>query len=213
MNVEAEEAILGGILLDPNAIKAVKNYLPVDAFTLEAHKIIYRVACEIAERDEQCDMMSISTKLADTELLDVIGGTGRLASLINRTVSATNIDRYALLVLKKYRRRKLIELGNDLVKLAYSREFDSEQLDSEVSNLYLNWLENRELNSQYQGEIEINYSVGLSSHSPEVLEQIRLKTVCNSIEEIGDVASNLRSKLENYLTEAKETLDKENISD
>lgn len=200
MNVEAEEAILGGILLDSNAIETVKNYLSVDAFTLEAHRIIYRVACEIAERDEKCDLMSISTKLTDEELLDVVGGMSRLSSLLNRTVSATNIDRYALLVLEKYRRRKLIELGQDLVKLAYDREFNSEQLDSEVSKLYLNWLENRQPSFQHQGEIEINYSVGLSSHSSEILEQIRLKTVCNSIEEIGEVANNLKSKLGRYLT-------------
>ncbi len=107
-NIEAEEAILGGILLDPSAISIVADMLPVEAFCLQVHQQIYKTALELYQKDKPTDLMQISTWLADHKLLDKVGGTAKLAQLVNRTVSAVNIDRYALLVLKGLLRRKLI---------------------------------------------------------------------------------------------------------
>lgn len=63
--------------------------------------------------------MSVSTWLYDQELLEKVGGTSKLAQLVDRTVSAVNIDRYANLVMDKYLRRKLIQAGNEIVQLGY----------------------------------------------------------------------------------------------
>lgn len=127
-NIEAEEAILGGILLDPKAISIVADMLPVEAFCLQAHQQIYQTALELYQKDKPTDLMAISTKLADHKLLDEVGGTTKLSQLINRTVSAVNIDRYALIVLNKYQRRQLVRVGHEIVGLGYDTTTELETI-------------------------------------------------------------------------------------
>jgi replicative DNA helicase len=118
-NIEAEEAILGGILLDPKAISIVVDILTAEAFCIQAHQQIYQAALELYQKDKQTDLMTISTWLADHKLLDKVGGTAKLSQLLNRTVSAANIDRYAALVLDKYQRRQLVRVGHEITELGY----------------------------------------------------------------------------------------------
>ncbi len=68
-NIEAEEAILGGILLDPQAITIVSDILPVEAFSVSSHQQIYKAALELHQKDKQVDLMTVSTWLADHKLL------------------------------------------------------------------------------------------------------------------------------------------------
>ena len=118
-NIEAEESILGGILLDPEAIARVAETLTPEAFYLQAHQTIYRAAIALYEQKKPTDLMTISTWLADQELLDKVGGKAKLAQLADRTVSAVNIDGYAQLVLDKYVRRQLINAGHKIVQLGF----------------------------------------------------------------------------------------------
>ncbi len=118
-NIEAEESILGGILLDPEAMIRVADILTKEAFYVQAHQEIYHAAQVLHGQGKPTDLMSVSTWLADRGLLDKIGGTAKLAQLLNRTVSAVNIDRYAALVMDKYVRRQLIAAGHEIVDLGY----------------------------------------------------------------------------------------------
>ena len=118
-NVEAEESILGGILLDPEAIARVAEILPAEAFYLKAHQTIYHGAIALQTQGKPTDLMNLSTWLADQELLDKVGGKAKLAQLADRTVSAVNIDGYAQLVLDKYLRRQLIHSGHKIVQLGF----------------------------------------------------------------------------------------------
>ncbi|MEM8723709.1 MAG: DnaB-like helicase C-terminal domain-containing protein, partial [Cyanobacteria bacterium P01_G01_bin.39] len=77
------------------------------------------------------DYMAISTYLSDRDLLDKVGGTARLAQLLNRTVSAVNIDRYAKLVNEKYVRRQLITSGHEIVELGYDNLSELEDVINE----------------------------------------------------------------------------------
>ncbi len=118
-NIEAEESILGGILLDPEAMIRVADILTKEAFYVQAHQEIYHAAQVLHGQGKPTDLMSVSTWLADRGLLDKIGGTAKLAQLLNRTVSAVNIDRYAALIMDKYVRRQLIAAGHEIVDLGY----------------------------------------------------------------------------------------------
>jgi replicative DNA helicase len=118
-NIEAEEAILGGILLDPEAVTRVAELLRPDAFYIGAHQEIYRAALVLHGQGRPTDLMSITSWLHDQGSLEKIGGQSRLAQLVDRTVSAVNIDQYAQLVMDKYMRRKLIQSGNEIVQLGY----------------------------------------------------------------------------------------------
>ncbi|PZO53357.1 MAG: replicative DNA helicase [Phormidesmis priestleyi] len=121
-NIEAEEAILGGILIDPEAIGRVTELMVPEAFYIGAHRSIYQAALDLQARGLPTDMMGIASWLKDKKTLEKIGGQSRLAQLVDRTISAANIDQYAKLVMDKYTRRKLIQSGGEIIQLGYETE-------------------------------------------------------------------------------------------
>jgi replicative DNA helicase len=127
-NIEAEESILGGILLDPNAMERVVDLLVVDAFYVPSHREIYQATLKLHLQGNPTDLMSVTVWLQDNNLLDRIGGTIKLAQLLNRTVSAVNIDRFATLVMEKYIRRQLISSGHEIVGLGFDTTFELEKV-------------------------------------------------------------------------------------
>ncbi|HEY9853726.1 MAG TPA: replicative DNA helicase [Leptolyngbyaceae cyanobacterium] len=138
-NIEAEEAILGGILIDPEAISRVIDLLVTEAFSIEAHKIIYRAALSLYNQSKPTDLMTVAVWLQDHQQLEQIGGQIKLAQLVDRTVSAVNIDKYAELVTDKYLRRKLIQAGHKIVDLGYQTATELpvvlDRAEQEVFNL------------------------------------------------------------------------------
>jgi len=118
-NIEAEEAILGGILIDPEAISRIAELLRPEFFAITAHQVIYRSALGLFLQGQPTDLMTVTTWLTDRNQLEQVGGLTKLAQLVDRTVSAVNIDQYAVLVEDKYQRRKLIEAGHNIVQLGY----------------------------------------------------------------------------------------------
>ncbi|MEH2356245.1 replicative DNA helicase [Nostoc sp.] len=127
-NIEAEEAILGGILLDPEAISRVSDRLLPEAFYISAHKDIYQAAVRLHTQGKATDLLSVTSWLTDNEMLARIGGRNKLATLVDRTVSAVNIDALAGLVMDKYLRRRLIKAGNEIVHLGYETETELPQV-------------------------------------------------------------------------------------
>jgi len=140
INIDAEEAILGGILIDPIAINRVANILRPEALAITVHQHIYRAALALHSKEQPTDLMNVTTFLADHNLLEVVGGETKLVMLVDRTVSAVNIDQYALLVMDKFVRRQLIKVGNDLVQLGYetSTELDAILNEAEQKIFVLN---------------------------------------------------------------------------
>jgi replicative DNA helicase len=118
-NIDAEESILGGILLDPEAITRVLDRLPPDGFSITAHQQIYKAAIALHFQGKATDLMTVTSWLADHKLLEQVGGQSKLAQLVERTVSAVNIDQYAELVVDKYMRRKLIQGGHKVAELGF----------------------------------------------------------------------------------------------
>ncbi|MFS8806972.1 replicative DNA helicase [Synechococcus sp. R6-10] len=118
-NIEAEEEILGGILLDPDALVRVAEFLRPEMFYISAHQEIYRAALQLHSQGQPTDLMTVSAWLADHHLLERVGGTGAIRRLLEQTVSSVNIDQYARLVMDKYMRRQLIQVSNTLARLAY----------------------------------------------------------------------------------------------
>ncbi|MBD1869067.1 replicative DNA helicase [Oculatella sp. FACHB-28] len=127
-NIDAEEAILGGVLLDPEAIGRVAELLRPEAFYISAHQEIYRSALALHGQGRPTDLMSVTSWLYDHGVLDKIGGQSRLAQLVDRTISAVNIDQYAQLVTDKYLRRKLIQVGGEVAQLGYETDTPLEKV-------------------------------------------------------------------------------------
>ncbi|MBD2439835.1 replicative DNA helicase [Nostoc sp. FACHB-110] len=123
-SIEAEEAILGGIMLDPNAMSRISDRLIADAFYINAHKDIYQAAQRLYSQGLPTDLLCITNWLSDNGLLLRIGGRNKLATLVDRTVTAVNIDALADLVMEKYQRRQLIKAGTEIVQLGYATEVE-----------------------------------------------------------------------------------------
>ncbi|QUS60400.1 replicative DNA helicase [Synechocystis sp. PCC 7339] len=130
-NIEAEEYILGGILLDPEAIGRIIDLLVVDAFYVKAHRLIYESMLSLHGQSQPTDLMSVSSWLQDHHHLEAIGGMIKLTQLLDRTISAANIDRFAVLVMDKYLRRQLIAAGHDIVDLGYETSKELEVIFDE----------------------------------------------------------------------------------
>ena len=121
-NIEAEEGILGGILLDPNAIYRIKDRLKPEHFYIGAHKDIYQACLRLCKKGQPTDLLHVTSWLSDQELLIRIGGRNKLASLFDRVVSAVNIDSLAFLVIENAWRREAIRKANELEQLAYDTQ-------------------------------------------------------------------------------------------
>ena len=137
-NIDAEESVLGGILLDPEAMGRVVDLIVPEAYYLNSHQKIYQAALTLYADSQPTDLMTVTTWLCDHNLLEEIGGTNKLAQLVDRTVSAVNIDRYATLVMDKYLRRKLIAAGNEVTKFGYDTSEELEIVLEKVQNLIFN---------------------------------------------------------------------------
>ncbi len=118
-NLEAEESILGGILLDPGAIARVADRISPEAFYLKAHQDIYRAAISLYVQGKPTDLMTVTAWLEDRGTLESVGGVAKLAQLAEQTVSAINVDGYGALIGDKSTRRQLIGAGHEIVGLGY----------------------------------------------------------------------------------------------
>ncbi len=137
-NIEAEEAILGGILLDPEAITRVRDILVTEAFYISTHRDIYAAAVELDNQGKPTDLLAVINWLSDRNLLSKIGGRNQLASLVDRTVSAVNIDALAQLVMDKYHRRQLIKASGEIYALAHDQ---TEEIGKQLSIAFSKVLE------------------------------------------------------------------------
>lgn len=131
-NLDAEEAILGGILLDPEAITRILDILRPEAFYSSAHQEIYKACVALHQQGSPTDLMSVSTWLNDRGALEKLGGQSKLVQLVDRTVSAVNIDQYAALVVDKFLRRKLISTGHQISQLGHETAKDLEKVLDEA---------------------------------------------------------------------------------
>lgn len=130
-NIEAEEAIIGGILLDPMAIARVT--IPPEAFYVSAHRKIFATMQKLAANEKPTDLLHVADALGD-DGLTAIGGMKKLTDLHGTTVSALNIDRMAAIVDQKWQRRKLIALCRELIDKGADNTIDWDELKQEAEN-------------------------------------------------------------------------------
>ena len=127
-NIQAEEAVLGGILLDPDAIGRIADLIKPEAFYINAHQEIYRTALMLHTQGKPTDLTSMSAWLADNGSLEKIGGNNKLVELVENVSSTASIEQVANLISDKFIRRQLIRSGNDVVKLGFDQTQDTNEV-------------------------------------------------------------------------------------
>lgn len=113
-NLEAEASVLGGILLENEAIDRVLEIVTPDLFYRESHRKVFRAMMELADRSEPVDLITLSEFLKAKGELDAVGGTAYLASLANLVPTSANIAHYARIVREKGILRNLITVATGI---------------------------------------------------------------------------------------------------
>jgi hypothetical protein len=118
-DVELEEKILGGVVLDKEALARIIDIIPSpDAFHIQDHKRIYQAALVLHHQGAPVDLMTVTMWLHEHGQLEAIGGQNRLANLVESTVETINIDHYAKKLSELWQRRQLVEAAHETAKLA-----------------------------------------------------------------------------------------------
>ena len=125
-HIEAEQSVLGGILIENEAINRVTEILDADDFYRDAHRKIFNALINLSERDEPADLITLTNELRKIDQLDSIGGASYLASLIDSVPTAANIEYYAKIVKEKAILRKLIQTSTEIITQSYEDRGDVE---------------------------------------------------------------------------------------
>jgi replicative DNA helicase len=119
-SVEAEQSILGGLLLENNAWDKIADVVTRQDFYRHDHKLIYQAVTKLLEQGKPADVVTIGEHLENMGELGNVGGLSYLVALAQNTPSAANIRRYAEIVRDRSIMRKLVEVGTDIAESAYS---------------------------------------------------------------------------------------------
>ncbi|PIU00583.1 MAG: replicative DNA helicase [Bdellovibrionales bacterium CG10_big_fil_rev_8_21_14_0_10_45_34] len=124
-NLEAEQSVIGGLMLDPNAWDQVVDILSEADFYKSAHRTIFSTIQDLQNKGQPVDILTVSSMLNDRDQLGAIGSAGYLAEIIDSTPSAVNIKTYAELIREKSLLRRVISTGSEIIEEAYGGDYGS----------------------------------------------------------------------------------------
>ena len=118
-NIEAEQAVLGAMMIDNDAAARALEILTADDFYSEAHKIIFSVVSEMYGSKKGIDLVMVVEALKKMNKLEDVGGIAYVTSVLNSVVTAANLTYHAEIVLDKSMLRKIIKVGTEMVSMGY----------------------------------------------------------------------------------------------
>ncbi len=127
-NIEAEQSLLGSILIDPEALVRVSTTVRPEDFYRETHGIIYEAALELHERRQPADFVTLRDALEQRNQLELVGGTAYLTTLVNSVPTSAHAEYYANIVQRTATLRRLIDAATEITGLAYKPTDDVEEV-------------------------------------------------------------------------------------
>ncbi|MDR7518907.1 MAG: replicative DNA helicase [Armatimonadota bacterium] len=134
-NLEAEQSVLGSMLLERDAIARVVEMVRPEDFYREAHRKIYEAIIELFERGEPADLISVTDRLRARGVLDDVGGAAYVTSLLHAVPTAANVEYHARLVVQKAMLRQMIAAGTQIVAMGFREDHEVEVLVDEAEKL------------------------------------------------------------------------------
>ncbi|MCA1032285.1 replicative DNA helicase [Bacillus timonensis] len=131
-NIEAEQAVIGAILLDPSSLTMASEVVIPEDFYRASHQKIFNAILNLSDKGEPVDLVTLTTELADTKLLEEVGGVSYLSDIANSVPTATNIEYYARIVEEKSILRRLIRTATTIAQDGFSREDEVDALLNEA---------------------------------------------------------------------------------
>ncbi len=127
-STEAEQAVLGSILLRPDSYAEINDIIDIEHFYSEKHKTIFASISELLSKGNPLDYLSLKNTLDEAGNLEYIGGAHYISELIHIVPSASNIEYYARILEKKYMMRKLIHASEKVQHISYGEQGDLENI-------------------------------------------------------------------------------------
>ena len=126
--LDLEEAVLGAIMLEKDAILTVLDILEPGSFYKEAHQTIYETAQTLSQQEKPIDLLTVTEELRKTEKLESVGGAVYISQLTSRIGSAAHLEYHARIVAQKYIQRELIRVSSDIQERAFDEGSDVDDL-------------------------------------------------------------------------------------
>ena len=118
-NIEAEQSVLGAMLIDKEAIAKATEILSVDDFYREAHRVIFGAMLELYNKNEAVDLITVTDILRRDNKLEDIGGIAYITSLANVVLTAANVKYHADIVAEKSVLRQLVKVSTEIAAMGY----------------------------------------------------------------------------------------------
>ncbi len=135
--LELEEAVLGALMLEQNALNAVIDLLTPEMFYKESHQKIFFAIRNLSARSEPVDILTVTNELKKNGALEIVGGPYFITQLTNRVASSANIEFHVRIIIQKYIQRELIRIASEITKEAYEDSTDVfDLLDKAEQNLF-----------------------------------------------------------------------------
>lgn len=125
-NLEAEQSVLGALLIDRDAIIRIASFLRPADFYRAAHTYVYEAVLSLYNRREPADLVTLVDELTRHDRLDAVGGESYLVELLAATPTSVHVEYYARIVARTAIRRRLIDAGGEIVRIGYD---DSEEIE------------------------------------------------------------------------------------
>jgi len=126
-DIEAEQAVIGAMLIDKESVTAALEKLRDEDFYREDNRLIFEAITNLYQKNEPVDIITVKAELTESGTFERVGGLEYISSLPEKVPTTANVDRYINIVSEKSLLRKLITSGNELVKLGYD---ESEDVDN-----------------------------------------------------------------------------------
>lgn len=135
--VDLEEAVLGALMLEKDALSAVIDILKPEVFYKDSHQKIFAAIHNLFQKSSPIDILTVTSELRQQGALELVGGAFYITELTNRVVSAANIEYHARIISQKYIQRELIRISTEIINNAYEDTTDIfDLLDHAEKNLF-----------------------------------------------------------------------------
>ncbi len=121
-SIEAEQSVLGSMIIDKVAIGEAIEVLKADDFYRDTHKTMYEAIVALYQKDSAVDIITLSEKLKDNNQLDLVGGITYVTELSGSVITTSNVGSYINIVKDKSTLRKLIRASNDIIDNSYNNQ-------------------------------------------------------------------------------------------
>ena len=134
-NIEAEQSVLGSLLIDPDAMVTVGSFLRPEDFYRETHGMVYDAIRTLNERHIAADFVTVVDELERRDQLETVGGASYLSSLINAVPTSVHVEHYARIIERQSTLRRLIAAAGQIAALAYEDQGEVDQVIDKAEQL------------------------------------------------------------------------------